>query len=86
MLMPVTAGSMSSARAAVFGRCDLGGDHPQGIVSPRGNSPVRGVAPTTTPKPATRDVPAADADVAIGELIAAQLPQVLLSGDASHGS
>ena len=42
-------GSIWSARAAAFARRDLGGDHPQGIVWPRGNSPVRGVAPTTTP-------------------------------------
>jgi hypothetical protein len=38
-----------SARAAAVARCDLGGDHAPWIVSPRGSSPVRGVAPTTTP-------------------------------------
>ena len=42
-------GSIWSARAAASARCDLGGDHAPWIVWPRGNSPVRGVAPTTTP-------------------------------------
>jgi hypothetical protein len=42
------------------------------------------VASTTTPN--QRHIPAVDADVDSGELIVAQLPHVLLSYDASHGS
>ena len=37
-------------------------------------------------EPAAADIPAVDADVDPGELIAAQLPQVILMHDASHGS
>jgi hypothetical protein len=36
----VTAGSIGSARAAVFARCDLGGDHAPGIVSPQRLRPL----------------------------------------------
>ena len=37
-------------------------------------------------EPAAADIPAVDADVDSGELIAAQLPQVLVMHDPSHGS
>ena len=37
-------------------------------------------------KPATADIPAVDTNVDSGELIAAQLPQVLVMHDASDGS
>jgi hypothetical protein len=57
-----------------------------GIVSPRYSSPVRGVAPTNDSEPAATDVPAVDTDVESGELIAAQLPQVLVMHDGSEGS
>jgi hypothetical protein len=56
-----------------------------GIVWPRGSSPVRGVARDDANQQ-SRDIRAADADVDAGQPIAAQLPQVLLSCDASHGS
>jgi len=37
-------------------------------------------------EPATADIPAAGADLDSSELIAAQLPQVFVMHDASHGS
>jgi hypothetical protein len=46
--------------------------------------PRRG--PDDHAEPAALDIPAIDADVDSGELIAAQLPQVHLMHDASHGS
>jgi hypothetical protein len=58
----------------------------RGIVSPRRSSPSRGVAPTTTPEPAAADIPAVGADVDSGELIAAQLSQVLVMHDPGDGS
>ena len=42
--------------------------------------------PDDDAEPAAADIPAIDADVDSGELIAAQLPQVLGMRDASHGS
>ena len=58
----------------------------QGIISPRRNSPSRGVAATTTPNQRPRISQPSDADVNSGELIAAQLPQVLLVHDGSNGN
>jgi len=74
-------------RAAAFARCDLGGDN-----APRDRlaalqlpEPRRG--PDDYAEPAAADIPAVDADVdSTGELIAAQLPQILLMHDASNGS
>jgi hypothetical protein len=44
------------------------------------------VAPTATPNQRPRISPAVDTDVESGELIAAQLPLVLLMHDASQSS
>ena len=70
----------------MFTRCDLGGDHPprDHLAAPLLPGPRRG--PDDHAEPAAADVPAVDADVDSGELIAAQLPQVLRMHDASHGS
>jgi hypothetical protein len=57
----------------------------QGIVSPRGNSPVRGVAPTTTPNQRPR-MSQPSMRTSTPELITAQLPQVLVMHDASDSS
>jgi len=56
-----------------------------GIVSPRGSSPVRGVAPTTTPNQRPR-ISQPSMRTPTPELIAAQLPQVFVMHDASDGS
>jgi hypothetical protein len=79
-------GSIWSVRAAAFARCDLAAITRHGIVSPRRSSPSRGVAPTATPNQRPRISPAVDTDVESGELIAAQLPLVLLMHDASQSS
>ena len=47
--LPVRAGSIGSARAAAFARCDLGGEHPPGDRLAAPQLPGRGVAPTTMP-------------------------------------
>ena len=75
-----------SARAAAFTRCDLGGDHAPGdrLAASQLPEPRRG--PDNDAEPAAADIPAVDADVDSGELIAAQLPQVLEMHDASHRS
>jgi hypothetical protein len=80
------AGSIGSARAAVFSRCDLSGDHApwDSLAASQLPGPRRG--PDDDAEPAAAEVPAVDADVDSGELIAAQLPQVLLMHDASNGS
>jgi hypothetical protein len=57
----------------------------QGIVSPRRNSPSRGVAPTTTPNQRPR-MSQPSMRTSMIELIAAQLPQVVAMHDASDGS
>ena len=86
MLPPVTAGSIWSARAAAFARCELGGDHVpwDRLAAPQLPGPRRG--PDDHPEPAAADIPAVDTDVDSGELITAQLPQVLVMHDASDGS
>jgi len=75
-----------SAEAAAFARCDLGGDHTprDRLARPQLPGPRRG--PDDDAEPAPADVPTLDADVDSGELIAAQLPQVLVAHDASDGS
>jgi hypothetical protein len=86
VLPPIEAGSIWSARAAAFARCDLGGDHTpwHRLAASQLPEPRRG--PDDYIEPAAADIPAPGADVDAGELIAAQLPQVLLMHDASHGS
>jgi hypothetical protein len=75
-----------SARVAAFARCDLGGDHAPGdrLAAAQLPEPRRG--PDDDAEPAAADIPAVNADVDSGELIAAQLPQVLAMRDASDGS
>ena len=82
----LTAGPIGSARAAAFARCELGGDHPpwDRLTAPQLPGPRRG--PDDHAEPAAADVPAVDADVDAGELIAAQLPEVLVMHDARDGS
>jgi hypothetical protein len=81
VLSSVKAGFIWSARAAVFARCDLGGDHApwDRLAAWQLPSPRRG--PDDDAEPAAADVPAIDADVDSGELVAAQLPQVLVMHD-----
>jgi hypothetical protein len=83
---PVKAGSIRSALAAAIARCDLGGDHPPGdrLTAPQLPGPRR--SPDDDPEPAAADIPAVDTDVDSGELIAAQLPQILFMHDAGDGS
>jgi len=86
VLAPVKAGSIGSARAAAFARCDLGGDHAPGdrLAASQLPEPRRG--PDDRAEPVAADIPAVDADVDSGQLITAELPQVLVMHDASHGS
>ena len=86
VLPPVTAGSIRSARAAAFARCDLGGDHaPRNrLAASQIPEPRRG--PDDHAEPAAANIPAIDADIDTGQFIAAQPPQVLVMHDASHGS
>jgi hypothetical protein len=58
----------------------------QGIVSPRRNSPSRGVGPDDDAEPAAADIPAVDTDVEAVELTTAYLPEVLRVHDASQSS
>jgi hypothetical protein len=81
----VKADSVWSARAVALARRDLGGDY-----APRDRfaawqlpRPRRG--PDNDTEPAAADIPAAGADLDAGELIAAQLPQVLPMHDPGHG-
>jgi hypothetical protein len=85
VLPPVTAGSIGSARATAFARCDLGGDHPPGdrLAVPQLPEPRRSLHDHA--EPAAADIPAVGADVDT-ELIAAQPPQILGMHDASQGS
>ena len=56
-----------------------------GIVSPRRHAPSPGVATTTTPNQRPR-ISQPSARTSTGELITAQLPQILAMRDASHDS
>jgi hypothetical protein len=75
-----------TSRAAAFARRDPGGDHAPGdhLAASQLPGPRRG--PGGDAGPAAADIPAIDADAGPGELVAAQLPQVLVMGDASDGS
>jgi hypothetical protein len=86
VLSSVKAGSVWSARAAAFAWCDLGCDHApwDRLASWQLPSPRRG--PDNDAEPATANIPAVDADVDSGELIATQLPQILVIHDARDGS
>ena len=79
-------GSLWSARVMAFARCDLGGDHAPGdrLAASQLPEPRRG--PDDHAEPAAADIPAVDADVDAGELIAAKLPQILPIDDPSHSS
>ncbi len=79
-------GSIWSARAAASARCDLGGDHAPGdrLAAWQLPGPWRGRYDDA--EPAAADIPAVEADVDSGELISAQLPQVLVMHDPSDGS
>ena len=74
MLLPIKAGSTWSARAAAFARCDLGGDHAPWDRLAAVQLPGPGRGTDDDAEPAATNVPAIDADVDSGELIAAQLP------------
>jgi hypothetical protein len=75
-----------SARVTAFARCELCGDHAPGdrLAASQLPEPRRG--PDDHAEPAAADIPAINADVNAGELIAAQLPQILAMHDASDGS
>ncbi len=79
-------GSVWSVRAAAVARCDLGGDHApwDRLAASQRPEPRRG--PDDHAEPAAADIPAVDTDVDFGELIAAQVPQVLVMHDAGDGS
>ena len=82
---PVKAGSIESARAAAFAQCNLGGDHAPWDRLAASQLPGPRGGPDNDAEPAAADVPAVDADVDSGELIAAQLPQVFVMHDAGDG-
>jgi len=73
-------------RAAAFALCELSGDYAPGdrLAAPQLPEPGRGSDDDA--EPAAADIPAVDADVGSGELIAAQLPQVLAMHDPGDGS
>ena len=77
---PVTAGSIGSARAAAFAWCDLGGDDPPGDCLGTWQWQLSGpwCGPDDHAEPAAADIPAVDTDLDPGELVAAQLPQIVL--------
>ncbi len=70
----------------MFARRDQAGDHApwDRLAAWQRPEPRRGLDDDA--EPAAADIPAADADVDSGELIAAQLPQVLVMHEASDGS
>jgi hypothetical protein len=84
--VPVKPGPIWSTRTATFARCDLGSDHApwDRLAAWQVPGPRRG--PDDHAELAAADVPAVCTDVDSGELIAAQLPQVLVMHDAGHGS
>src|SRR5262249_23065116 len=76
----------SSARAAAFPRRNLGSDHAPGDRLAASQFPEPGRGPDDRAEPAAADIPAIDADVDSGELIATQPPQVIGMHDPGHGS
>jgi len=70
----------------VFARCDQADDHAPGNHLAASLRPEPGRSADDDAEPAAADTPAAGADVDSGELIAAQLPQVLVKHEASDGS
>jgi hypothetical protein len=79
-------GCIWSARTAAFVWRELGRDHAprDRLAAPQLPEPRRG--PDHNAEPAAPDIPAIDADVDSGELIAAQLPQILAMHDHGHRS
>jgi len=75
-----------SALGKDLARRDQAGDHApwNRLTAWQRPEPRRG--PDDYAEPAAADIPAAGVDVDSGELIAAQLPQVLVMHDASDGS
>ena len=69
-----------------FARCDLGGDDAPWDRLAAWQLPGLRRGPDDHAEPAAADVSAVDADVDSGELIAAQLLQVLVMHDAGDGS
>ena len=78
--------SLWSARAAAVARRDLGGDHAPGDRLAASQDPEPRSGPDDNAEPAAADIPAVNVDVDAGELIAAQLPQILAMHDPGHGS
>jgi hypothetical protein len=83
VLLPVKAGSVWSARAAAFAWCDMGCDHAPWDHLAAWQLPGPRRSPGNDAEPAAADIPAVDADVDSGELIATQRPQVLVMYDAA---
>jgi hypothetical protein len=83
--VPIEPGSVRSVQAAAFARCDQGGDHAPRDRLAAPQLPGRRRGPDDA-EPAAADVPAADTDLGSGELLAAQLPEILLSHNAGDGS
>jgi hypothetical protein len=71
MLLPVRPGPVWSARAAAFARRELGSDHAprDRFTAPQLPELRRGLDDHA--EPATAEIPAVDADVGSGDLIAA---------------
>jgi hypothetical protein len=67
----------------MLARCDLGGDYPPRDRLTGWQLPGSRRGSDNDAEPAAADIPAIDADVHSGELIAAQPPQVLVVHDAS---
>ena len=84
-MLPGVSSSQRAATATPFARCDLGGDHAPWDRLAAWQLSGSGRGPDNNAEPAAADIPAVDADVDSGELIAAQLPQVLVMDDASDG-
>jgi hypothetical protein len=86
MLAPVMAGSICQCEPRCWRGASWAAITRHGIVSPRRSSPVRGVASTRPCRTSGRGSPSRRYRHRPGELIAAQLPQILVMHDASHSS
>jgi hypothetical protein len=73
-------------QAAAFAKSDLGGDHPPWDRLAAVQFPQPRGGPDDYAEPAAADIPAIDADVDPGQLIAAQVTQVLVMHDVGDGS